>query len=45
MTKKFVGYLNTNNQKAASAMGCEGSKLRIQDVPGEPLCVRIFQTP
>ncbi|WP_157979797.1 hypothetical protein [Kribbella monticola] len=98
MTKKFLGYLNTNNQKAAAAMGCEGSKqllptaislivdestnltagtatveepgtsaypmrmdlvtisgtvkyrptngwVRIQDVPGEPLCVRIFQTP
>ncbi|TDU89907.1 hypothetical protein EV138_3487 [Kribbella voronezhensis] len=98
MTKKFLGYLNTNNQKAASAMGCEGSKqllptaislvvdestnltagtatveepgtsaypmrmdlvtisgtvkyrptngwVRIQDVPGEPLCVRMFQTP
>jgi hypothetical protein len=97
MTTKFLGYLNTNNQQAASAMGCEGSKqllptaislivdestnlkagtatveepgtsaypmrmdlvtisgtvkyrptngwVRIQDVPGEPLCVRMFQT-
>jgi hypothetical protein len=98
MATKFVGYLNANNQKAAAAMGCEGSKellptvislvvddqtalkvtgpatveepgttaypmrmdvvpiggkikfgpttgyVRLEDVSGQALCVRLFQT-
>jgi hypothetical protein len=96
LTTKFLGYLNTNKQKEAAALGCAGSKnilpgvillvvdestnlkagkatveepgtsaypmrmdlitisgtansnpatgsVRIEDVTGQPLCVRLFQ--